>query len=116
MQAEQIAVPDLVPIRALVDTGASCTCVDEEILKQLGLSATNYIPVLTPSTGTTPHQAPQYDAMLAIPGMPPLVFGALPITAADFRLQTIQALIGRDVLSRCLFQYNGSSGFFTIAY
>src|SRR6266446_1508046 len=61
------AVPNPVGIRALVDTGASCTCVDPVVFLSLGLTPTGSIAMFTPSTGANPHQADQYDVSLAIP-------------------------------------------------
>jgi hypothetical protein len=50
-------IPTPVQIRALVDTGASGTCVDPSVLQSLGLTPTGSVQVNTPSTGPTPHNA-----------------------------------------------------------
>jgi hypothetical protein len=120
----QQPIPPLIPIRALIDTGASCTCLDPSVVQRLGIPATGNVAVNTPSTGSTPHSANQYDVALIIPpsgpGQPPLVFGTIPVVAAELlAAQSIHALIGRDILSRCIFHYNGAAaqgGFFTLAY
>ncbi len=75
----------------------------------------------TPSTGSQPHTADQYDVSLLIPGAlathVPLFVGNLPVMCAELLLaQGFHALIGRDILSRCLFAYNGATGTFTLAY
>jgi hypothetical protein len=74
--------------------------------------------VLTPSTGAIPHQANTYDVSLVMPcgTMTPLFVPNLPIMESDLAAQGIQALIGRDVLSKCVFIYNGQNGFFTLVY
>jgi len=41
---------------------------------------------------------------------------ALPVVAANLRVQGIQALIGRDVLARCLSVYEGSARVFALAF
>ena len=70
-------VPTPVFIRALVDTGASCTCIDPKILAQLNLSPTGKVSMVTPSTGANAQVADQYDVGLVIygadPQQPPLL-------------------------------------------
>jgi len=113
--------PAAVPIRALVDTGASGTCVDPSVLETLALTATGKVSVNTPSTGTQPHEADQYDISLVVPGADPthlpLSIGNLPVICAELLLpQGFHALIGRDVLSRCVFVYNSLVGLYTVCY
>lgn len=104
-------------MRALIDTGASCTCIDPHVLKALSLTPTGVIPVHTPSTGSTPHLASQYDIDLVLlnPRLN-LTIGAIPVTEANLRVQGIDALIGRDVLANCLLVYDGQSGIFNLAF
>lgn len=113
-------VPAGISARALIDTGASCTCVDPSILAKLELTPTGTVSVHTPSTGPAAHLAEQYDVSLIIPGAGthhvPLALPAIPVMAADLSVQGIDALIGRDVLRDCIFIYNGSVGLFTIAF
>ncbi len=75
----------------------------------------------TPSTGTQPHTAQQYDVSIAIPGASPahspLFAYNVPVVAAQLlAAQGFQALFGRDILADCLFTYNGPMGHFTLAY
>jgi hypothetical protein len=114
-------VPNLIQIRALVDTGASSTCVDPSVLQTLALAPTGQATVNTPSTGNQPHTADQYDASFIVPGsgatQAPLVVPNLPVICAELlQSQGFHALIGRDILSLCLLLYNGPGGFFTLAY
>lgn len=112
-------VPTPAHVIALVDTGASGTCIDPAILTGLGLTATGSVPVLTPSTGSTPHTADQYDVSFLIPTGPnqtPLVIPALPVMCSELAVQGIQALIGRDILRNCLLVYNGDIGLFSLSY
>jgi hypothetical protein len=119
MQANE-AVPNMVTILALVDTGASCTCIDPGSLSSLGLTPKGSVPVNTPSTGDAPHMADAYDVSLIIPpatvGQTPLAFPNISVIASRLAVQGIQALIGRDILSQCYFTYNGTMGIFTVAY
>ena len=114
-------VPTPSSIRALVDTGASCTCIDPSVLSSLQLTPTGSVTVLTPSTGQTPHLTDQFDVGLYIPGSTaghtPLIFPTLAVVAAELLTrQGFHALIGRDVLQDCILFYNGSAGAFTLGY
>jgi hypothetical protein len=76
--------------------------------------------VHTPSTGTAPAVADQYDVGLAIfasANQVPLFLATVPVIAAALTTtQGIQALIGRDILAQCLLHYNGTTGTFTLAF
>jgi hypothetical protein len=114
--------PKMFRARALIDTGASCTCVDPSILKDaLKLSPTGNTSINTPSTGNSPATADQYDIGLIIPAAnvdeAPLYVGTLPVICSEFlQSQGFHALIGRDVLATCIFSYNGETKLFTLAY
>lgn len=121
LKAAGQATPQAQTVRALIDTGASGTCVDPMILRALGLTATGVVAVNTPSTGASPVMQDQYDITLLVPGPsqthPPLFIGNLPVLEAEFfQAQGFHALIGRDVLAMCLMNYDGANGFFSIAY
>lgn len=76
--------------------------------------------VNTPSTGATPHSADQFDVALFIPGPPnsvPLIFQTIPVISAElWAAQAFHALIGRDILDKCVLVYNGSVKQFTLAF
>lgn len=76
--------------------------------------------MLTPSTGGTAVAAEQYDVSLIIPGAdashPALHMPTIAIVGSQLRDQGIDALIGRDILGSCVLTYNGSMGFYTLAY
>jgi hypothetical protein len=112
-------IPAPVQIRALVDTGASGTCIDPSVPTSLGLTPTGNITMMTPSTGATPHTADQYDVGLIIPGpgLPPLLFQTIPVACVELLTpQGFHALIGRDILQKCLLHYNGTTQLFTLAF
>ncbi|HEY5330686.1 MAG TPA: retropepsin-like aspartic protease [Acidobacteriaceae bacterium] len=117
--AKGMPVPLNVEIRALIDTGASGTCIDPSVIEQLGIPATGSTLVCTPTTGTRPAMVSQYDISIVIPAgnQPAFVFPNLAVMESKL-LGAIgyHALIGRDVLEHCIFHYNGSTGFFTLAY
>lgn len=113
-------VPRIVQVQALIDTGASCCCVDPSVLTQLNLTPTGSATVNTPTTGNTPALADQYDVSLMIPSAqdsPALVHHALAVVQADLlQVQGFHVLVGRDVLQGCLLTYDGKTGLFTLAY
>jgi predicted aspartyl protease len=110
-------VPPPVPIRALIDTGASCTAIDPGALTSLGLTPTGSTPVHTPTTGNTAQNADQYDVSIVLlnPKLN-LTFPTIAVIESKLSIQGIQALIGRDVLTNCLFIYDGQSGIFTLSF
>lgn len=111
--------PQAQNIRALIDTGASFTCVDPMVFQALGLQPTGSTPMLTPSTGQTPVDAYTYDVGIVLPNAPnpPLVIPNMPVGASElFQAQGFHALLGRDILRRCVLNYNGTIGLFTLAY
>jgi hypothetical protein len=121
LQAADQPIPAASQVRALVDTGASCTCVDPSVLAGLKLTPKGSVNINTASSGGTPHAADQYDVALVIPGpvpgSTPLIFPNIPVVASELlNVQGFHALIGRDILGLCLFMYNGETGLFTLAY
>jgi len=114
-------VPSPQHITALLDTGASCSAVDQAVLDALGLTPTGEAEILTPSTGATPQKAFTYDVQIGIfagrPGDLHYISESIQVTASDlFAGQGIHALIGRDVFANCIFHYNGANETFTFAY
>lgn len=110
-------IPQPAQIRGLIDTGASGTCIDPAALKGLGLTPTGTMPMLTPSTGPTPHLCNQYDVSLTLlhPSLQ-LNLDTVAVSESHLSAQGIQALIGRDILARCLLVYDGQAGVFALAF
>jgi hypothetical protein len=117
-QNQPIPAPQF--IRALVDTGAGFTSIDPTVLTSLGLTPTGTIDIVTPSTGQGVHTTDTYDVDFTIGAGPqdtPLVIPNLRIAASDLFLQQgIHALIGRDILQRCILIYNGATSFFCLSF
>jgi hypothetical protein len=94
------------------------------VLDALQLQPTGSTPMLTPSTGNTPIDADTYDVSIIVPGTvtgglpdPPLILQNVPVSASElFVAQGFHALLGRDILQRCVLMYNGAIGLFTLAY
>ena len=119
LQAANQPIPQARLIRGLVDTGASVTAIDPSVIQSLGIQPTGAIPLLTPSTGSTPVQVNTYDVGIVIPlGMAGQnhVIGALQVFESSLTVQGIEALIGRDILSGSLLVYDGRANIFSLAF
>jgi hypothetical protein len=119
LNAAGAAVPPMATGTFLIDTGASCSCVDPGIIAGLGLQPTGRVAISTPSTAGTLHFCDQFDISIFIPSAVATVghlIPAIPVVETHLRPQGIDGLIGRDVLKDCTLIYNGTAGLFTIAY
>jgi len=117
--AANLPQPKPVKIRALIDTGASHTCIDPSVMKSLALTPRGSTLCNTPTTGSQPVEKDEYDVAFLIPAPDgqPLVHTTLAVMEAEFlQHQKFHALIGRDILKGCILTYNGSAGLFMLAY
>jgi hypothetical protein len=98
-------------VQAVLDTGAQSTCIHARIVMELGLPRRGRMWVHT-SSGTT--SCPVYEASIAIPG----VLSLDVVRVVETGLVTgrsYEALIGRDVLAACVFNYDGPSSTATLS-
>jgi len=111
-----------VNLKALIDTGASVTGIDEGVLDQLGYPPIGVSSLATPS-GTS--QTGVYMVRLVIPsqrdpGFPPniprIVIDNVRVIAVKLGKQPYKVLLGRDVLSRMVLVYNGPQALITLGY
>jgi hypothetical protein len=120
LKAAGLKIPQFVTGNFLVDTGATCSCVDPVFVASLGLAPSGSVPMITPSTAGVPVQCNQFDVAVYLPdsgtGGGGFFIGALPVLETSFSGQGIEGLIGRDIIDRCTLVYNGSAGMFTLAY
>jgi|SRR6185369_1467915 hypothetical protein len=111
-------IPAVIPVRALIDTGASCTNVDPTILTALAVPSSGTVPCHTPSTKSgKPHIANQFDVSLRL--IHPLLtrtFFAIPVIESELCHQGIHAILGRDILSFCLLTYDGQAQSFCLGF
>jgi predicted aspartyl protease len=115
LHAAKLQVPSPVPFRALIDTGASHTCVDPYLLSTLGLTPSGQQDIHTPSTAGKTHLCDVYDVALGVTfGVHTHVIAAMPVIVCNLKGQGLDALLGRDVLSAFHFFLNGPHGFFTM--
>jgi len=112
----KLVVPQPVKGMALVDCGSSTSCVDSQAIKQLQVSAVG-VGVLLSAGGRSEENL--YPARFNFPELK-MFFEFSSVMSVRLKGQVVVgrdliALIGRDVLSRCLFVYNGVHGNWTLA-
>jgi hypothetical protein len=118
LQRKRQPVPVSIPVRLLVDTGASCTCLEVGRVTPLNLTPTGKSQLYTASTGASPQPCDEYDASLVVPFSPSghFTMDSLPIIECQPLDGPYDGLLGRDVLSHCTFFWNGIAGTFSIAF
>lgn len=112
-------LPEPQLITALIDTGASLSAIDPDALKELGIHPTGKADIETPSTQGNPISVDTYDVCIAIlagrKGDSHFISDTVQVTASKIG-GGVQALIGTDILNRCIFTYNGADECYTIAW
>lgn len=104
------ALPTPVTGVGLIDTGATGTCIDDDVAKKLGLPV---IDVGKMSSATHPDEPCNiYPVKIQLPTFAVNVTRAMGAKLASIGLV---ALIGRDILEKCTFYYNGPSGQITLS-
>lgn len=106
------AVPQPVAGVALIDTGASTTCIDEALAQRLGLPVIDVVQMTSASHAGT--QANVYPIQMEIVGSP-IIVNVPRAIGANLAPQGIVALIGRDYLQHCTLFYNGLTGEITLS-
>jgi len=106
------AVPQPTAGVALVDTGASTTCIDEALAQRLGLPVIDVVQMTSASHAGT--QANVYPIQMEIVGSP-IIVNVPRAIGANLTPQGIVALIGRDYLQHCTLFYNGLTGEITLS-
>ena len=93
---------------ALIDTGASTSCIDEDLAESLGLPS-HERDSLTGVIGE-PYNAQRFTAHLYLPDLAHVYhweFSGLPLKG---RFRDCHLLIGRDLLAFYRLQYDGPTG------
>lgn len=109
--AQGKALPEPKSGLALIDTGASNTCIDEQAAKELGLPVIDVANMQ--SASHEKHPCNIYPVQIITPIVTlnaPRAMGAALVS------QGLLVLIGRDVLQSCALFYNGPAGQFTLTF
>ena len=105
-------VPKPISGRALIDTGASISAVDDSIITSLGVQPVGVTQVNTPSGSA---QQNQYPVRFTFPGSGLPDLSVHQAIGSVLKGQGIIALIGRDAMSSLILVYNGPGGHITLA-
>lgn len=110
-------VPPVARVRAQIDTGSSMTAIDPEILRALDLRSIGRASVITPSTGINAHVCNLFVVSLALLSEDTgSHHPSVTVLESEFHPdEGIKALIGRDLLRKCLFVYDGQRQTFALA-
>jgi hypothetical protein len=113
-------VPSPAGVRALIDTGAELTCVDTALIQTLGLTLGGTTLANLPAHGGLTVSA-LHDASLTIvhpsgKARANLVVLDLAVLSLPLAPLGYQALLGRDLLARCRFLYDGPRDRFRLSY
>ena len=109
-------------VQALIDTGASATGIDINVLRQLNYPPMGVTKLATPSGTITTHI---YIVKLTIPSktdpnfppnMPKIEIDNVRAIAVQLANQPYKVLLGRDVLSKMILVYNGPQALITLGY
>lgn len=101
-----------VEANALIDTGASGSCINPEIVSALGLVSRGIAQIATPSTKA--HPCNVFDVALHLPNG--VLIPTVQVIETPLEGQSIQCLIGRDVLSMGVLIYIGYTNTFTLSF
>lgn len=94
-------------LAALIDTGASETCIDVTLANTLGLPAVDRQLMATPAGQTS---ILRYLARVEFPGLNVEKIGRFPGVHLASGGQPYQLLIGRDILQHLQMSYDGPAG------
>lgn len=97
---------------ALIDTGASNTCVDDEAAKAMNLPVIDVGAMHSASHARTPSNI--YPVQIQIIGFQ-IQFQSPRTMGAALKEQGLLMLLGRDLLQRCTLFYNGLTGQITLS-
>lgn len=90
-------------VNALIDTGATSSCIDKSVINDIGLQCISTQEVKTPFES---HICNLYATIFQIADTNE--YFSLIVPEADLSRDNHKAIIGRDILKNCTFVYNGN--------
>lgn len=109
---KNIAIPEPISGLAMIDTGASVTCIDDGAAQKLGLPVIDVVQMASASHDATDKNV--YPALIEFLGTP-IKINSERTMGASLEIQGLIVLLGRDVLQRFTIFYNGIAGEMTIS-
>jgi hypothetical protein len=108
----------VLPVRALLDTGAKQSHVSLNIIRALGLEPVGVVDLFTASTGDLSQKMPLYVVDLACAGdrPGPFVINWPVVGSSKMSGLNVEMLLGRDILNACLLAYDGPNRRISLAY
>lgn len=114
LRAQGQPIPPPVPAIAMIDTGSTGTVIRHGIAQALGIHPIGTALMSTPST-QTPVTADIYAVALALHNHPVSIPQAV-VVEATLGGQSLDCLIGRDILQHGVFVYIGQVNQFTLSF
>lgn len=108
---ERVAAP--IPVSAPVDTGAAATVFTAETAALLGLGSVGAVSIHTPTT-IDPVLCRQFHVNVYL--SPAFAVENIVVIEASLTGQSLQCLLGRDVLSHGVLTYDGRHNRFSLAF
>jgi hypothetical protein len=113
-------IPPPLQALALLDTGAEMTCVDGVLIQQLGLPFAGTVAANLPAHGGLTFAALHHASLTVLHpsgnSRDHLVVFNLTVLEISISSLGYQALLGRDVLARCGFLYDGPKNTYRLTY
>lgn len=109
--AIEIGVPTALAGFALIDTGASITAVDEEVVASLGIQPIGQMKLSAPSQS---RLAWLYAARLNCCAVAVPAFEVLDLVGCTLQPQGFIALLGRNFFRKIVLVYDRPGGFFSL--
>jgi len=106
------ALPPPVDGLALIDTGAASTCIDADVATKLKLPVTGQGSITSATHAQIPCNLHPIQLEVIAWNVKWQTNRAM---AANLKAHNIIALVGRDLLRKCLLVYNGGAGTFSIS-
>lgn len=112
-----LPLPGTRTVRALVDTGASDSALDFNIITHLGLIPTGRVKVHTSTTGSDYEERDQYAVSLFIGSQQGEVAQyTVSVVGAGLASEGFLAIVGWNVLERCVLLCDGPNKTFKLDY
>ena len=105
------AVPHKVSVAALIDTGASHTAITRGLAEDFGIHEVGHTMIMTPDGRTMECRV--FSLRLGFSGERPV---AANVVEMPLEGQSLECLIGRDVLASAVFEYHGPDGRFAVEF